>query len=258
MARARFSLCFLLWLAAGCSSASFDVVAPGVDSGTPAADTALGDTALGDTGRPVDPTDSAPMVDSAITEAPPPMCTPIGAPLTTIYVDGKTTVTASNGASGCPFKTIQAAVTYAGMHPVAARTIKVAAGTYNETGPVILKQRISLIGAGVTSTTIMGGGPCLGIGNCVVRVEGGATLENVTVDASPTAKHAIVTGSTDPGGYPVLKNVKATGAIGDGNAGILTSAGSQLGPNVEASGNKLRPRRVEQSKDDDHRRGQSI
>jgi hypothetical protein len=216
--------------------------APPVDSMRPDADSA---TMLMDTGTTPDTTvidsgtvDSA-MPDTFVVDTAPPTCSAVTSALTEIWVDATSPYFMPSGTSSCPFKTIQGAIGYVNTLPAAARTIRVRAGTYNETGAVVLKSQITLIGAGIGSTIIMGGGACMGIGSCIVRVEGGATLEQVTVDASPTAKHGIVTGATSGGSYPVLKNLKSTGAVGDGNAGILDSAGALIGPNVEASGNKL-------------------
>ncbi len=204
-----------------------------IDSGTidsATIDSAPIDSGTIDSGTP----DTIVAIDTA-----PPLCPVLTSALTEVWVDAASPHATPNGTSTCPFKTIQQAVAYVNTLPVAARTIRVRAGTYNEVGAVLLPTLTTLTGAGIGATTILGGGACMGIGNCIVRVAGGAILEQVTVDASPTAKHAIVTGGTDPGGFPILRNLKATGAVGDGNAGILTSSGSLIGPNVESSGNKL-------------------
>lgn len=215
-------------LLVGCASSSFQVAsqttdaavdteiadtdATAIDSGTPASDGNVGESSTG---------------CGALTEA------------AEVWVDATSTFAMPSGAPSCPFRHLIEAVSYVNSLPPKARTIRVRAGTYTESAAIMLRPQITLLGAGVGKTILAGGGPCMGIGSCIVRVDGGATLDGVTVDASPTAKHGIVTGNTDPGGNPIIKNVKVTGAVGDGNAGILSSSGSVLGPNVEASGNRL-------------------
>ena len=250
---ARFGLAVGFVMALGCSSASFDVgnapgpdgevdtgyvstedtggaadtSDPGTDSGTVTSDSAVADSNLADSNVPL---------DSSVGETISTCATP--GELTEVWVDVKSTATAPVGTSTCPFKRITDALTYVYMLGPKARMIRVRAGRYDEPGLVHLRAGISLLGAGSGMTTIAGGGSCLGVGTCIVRVEGGATLDGVTVDGGPTAKHGIVTGGLD-GGTPILKNLKSTNAVGDGNAGILVTAGAFIGPNVESSGNRI-------------------
>ena len=229
----------------GCSSSSFEVSqAVDLDTGTLGSDTGTtvedtrttvsDGTTVSDTGS----VDSGVVVtDGTVVESS--VGCPILTEVTEVWVDATSTVMMPTGAPSCPFRHLAEAVTFVNSLPPKARTIRLRAGTYNESVAIMLRPQVTLRGAGVETTTIAGGGPCMGIGSCIVRVDGGATLDGVTVDAGPTAKHGIVTGNTDPGGYPIIKNVKVTGAVGDGNAGILSSSGSLIGPNVDVTGNRF-------------------
>jgi hypothetical protein len=230
----------------GCSSSSFEVAqrvdfdtgSVGTDDTGVASDTGTSVTDSGttvtDSGTTV--TDSGTTVVDAVSVDGSTGC---AAPseVTEVWVDAVSTAKGPNGTVDCPFRHITDAISYINTLPPKARTIRVRAGTYAEGAALVLKPGISLKGAGIGVTTLSGGGTCMGIGNCIVRLEGGALIESVTVDAGPTAKHGIVTGGTD-GGFPIIKNVKVTGAVGDGNAGILSSSGSNIGPNVDSSGNR--------------------
>lgn len=219
----------------GCSSASFEV-APS-NAPTNAIDSATAETSTDDgleASEIVDTTAGADAIPGETTSS----CAPLGE-VTEVWVDAKSAFSKPTGTADCPFRHIAEAVAFVNSLTGKPRAIRVRAGTYNESSAIVLRPQITLQGAGAMNTTISGGGSCMGIGMCIVRVEGGATLEGVAVDAAPTAKHGVVTGNTDPGGLPVIRNVRVYGAVGDGNAGILASSGAQLGPNVESSGNRF-------------------
>ncbi len=75
------------------------------------------------------------------------------------YVDGKA-VASPTGSLGCPYPTIGAALAPAGSSSAAMKTVHIAAGTYgaNEVFPIIVRNGISLAGAGASTTTIQGQG----------------------------------------------------------------------------------------------------
>src|SRR5262249_51237019 len=75
------------------------------------------------------------------------------------YVDANASATPT-GSQGCPYKTISDALAVAGSSQSATRTIHLAAGTYstNEIFPIVVRNGISLVGAGAASTTIQGEG----------------------------------------------------------------------------------------------------
>ncbi|MBI2395182.1 MAG: right-handed parallel beta-helix repeat-containing protein [Deltaproteobacteria bacterium] len=226
---------------AACSSGDFAVAGePGADGGGEAGLDA-GQDGGDDAPLPSDGStpDTTPAGDVAPVEVGP-TCPVVSNP-TEIWVDLASTTATSNGTSACPFKQIADAVTFANTLSIAPRTIRVKAGHYNEVVALKLRQGIKLLGAGAATTTLSGGGNCTSSATgfwCIVRVEGGATLDGFTIDAGPTAKHGVVTGETGTAGYPVVRNVKISGAVGDGNTGILSMSGSQLGPNVESTGNR--------------------
>lgn len=251
---ARFGLALGFVMALGCSSSSFDVGnGPAADGEVDTGFVSTGDTGGGtDTSDPGTDSGGTVTTDTAVADSNVPLDTSVGdslvgetvsacaspGELAEVWVDVKSTMMAPVGTSTCPFKRITDALTYVyGLGPK-PRVIRVRAGRYDEPGLVQLKAGISLLGAGSGMTTIAGGGSCMGVGTCIVRVEGGATLDGVTVDGGPTAKHGIVTGGLD-GGNPILRNLKSTNAIGDGNAGILVTSGAVIGPNVDSSGNKI-------------------
>lgn len=230
MHRRLFLLAGLIWVG-GCSSADFDV------AGDPSADTGTTDTAnpaedSGGTADGVAPDEGVPEV---VAEAG---CPALTNP-TEIWVDGTSTASPATGSSSCPFRHVLEAVEYANKLG-GNRAIKVRAGIYTESAAIVLRAGLTLTGSGVGITQLAGGGPCYetaGAYKCIVRVDGGATLERVSVDAGPTAKHGVVTGSSG-GSYAIVRSTKITGAVGDGNAGILATSGAILGPNIESIGNR--------------------
>jgi len=220
----------------GCSSSNFDVTgAPGADTGT------SGDTAIG----PVEdaeppPQDSNVVPDDAIVGTETGMvCGASSNPLE-LWVDATSTVMSPTGTTTCPFRHIAEAIAYANtLDPTTPRAIKVRPGIYNEGAAIILRKGLTLTGSGVGVTQLSGGGPCTSSTTgykCVVRVDGGAILERVTVDAAPGGKHGVVTWTPD-GSFPIVRSTAITGATGSAFTGLLVTAGALLGPNIESSGN---------------------
>lgn len=230
----RFSLVTGLILIAGCSSADFEVAQdPSADTGGTTADTATpseDSTVVADAGGPDEG-----VSDSNVGEAG---CPALTNPLE-IWVDATSTVAPATGSSSCPFRHVVEAIDYANKLG-GSRTIKVRSGIYTESAAIILRSGLTLTGAGVGVTKLAGGGACYestAAYKCVVRVDAGAILERVSVDAGPTGKHGVVVGSSG-GSYAIVRSTAITGAVGDGNAGILATAGAILGPNIESTGNR--------------------
>jgi hypothetical protein len=231
--RRRLPLFAGLIFIAGCSSASFEV-AEGADTG--GADDAIAT----DSGTPGD--DSSALDSGALEEGVGETistCAAVSNP-TEIWVDAASTGAGATGTSDCPFRHIGDAIKYANTLPLTTpRTIKVRAGDYNEGAAIILRSGLTLSGAGVGLTKLLGGGPCAGTTTsfqCIVRVEGGAILEKVSIDAGSSGKHGVVTGAT--GSTPIVRYSSITKATGDGIAGVLVTAGAIVGPNIDSSGNR--------------------
>jgi hypothetical protein len=76
-----------------------------------------------------------------------------------LYVDANASATPT-GSQGCPYKTISDALPVAGSSQSPTRTIHLAAGTYstNEIFPIVVRNGISIVGAGAGTTTIQGHG----------------------------------------------------------------------------------------------------
>ena len=222
------SVLAMVSLLAGCSSGNFDIGAEGVDAA--GSDSAAAETELVDSGS--SPGDSSsPPGDVG--------CTAVADPLE-VFVDASSTFMAPTGSTACPFAHITDAIAYVRSLPVKPRTIRVREGAYVE-GPVILEKGMTLAGAGASKTTISGGGTCMGTGSaylCIVRVDGGAILDGVSIDAGPSGKHGVITGSTSGSTYPIVRNTSIGNAVGDGNAGILAMEGAILGPNIVSSKNR--------------------
>ena len=218
-----------VFLAIGCSSADFEVAETNTDTG-PSVDTgAIGPLEDADV-------DSGIESEGGVTEAGNACAVPVDP--VEIWVDGASTAPTSNGTAGCPFRHVLDAVNYVnGLG--GTRSIKVRNGIYNETAAIILRKGVTLSGAGVGLTQISGGGACTSSPTgykCVVRVDGGAVLERVSIDAAPNGKHGVVTGAAE-GAFPTVRSTAITGAGGSCCSGILATEGAILGPNIEASNN---------------------
>jgi len=223
---ARFgSLVVTVTILAACTSDEFDVASTETTDSASSADTlAIEDSTPEDTGGGV--SDSASSVDVPVAETG--TCAPLASSATTIYVDGRT-AKASIGTADCPTKTIREALAIVAGLPSAKRTIKVAGSAdapveYAETGPIVLKPQLSLVGDGAGRVKISGGGAC-GTEECVVSLENNASIEGVTIVSgvrvgismvnalltTSTAKSLVVTGGTS-GSAPAV-HVLAKGSV---------------------------------------------
>lgn len=227
----------LVGVTIGCSSANFDVTE------NPGADTSVAEEAGTDTG--IDPAlDSEPpppdsnVGDSVVTEASTGCAVPSNP--SEIWVDKASTAMGATGTDACPFRTVLEAVAFANtIDKTSARTIRVRNGIYTEKAAIILRKGLTLAGSGVGLTQLAGGGPCttaMDGFHCVVRVDGGAILERVSIDAAPNGRHGVVTGEPE-GAFPVVRSASIFNAGGSCCAGILATNGAILGPNIEASNN---------------------
>lgn len=219
---------------ASCSSASFEVSNPGSGDGGR-------DTAVGGDGSPTDSGgDGGPDLGDVIVSdtgldasegivtcgAPPPG-------IVDLYVDGLST-RGENGTIACPYHTIRGATELPWSTTGTTRTIHVAAGTYNESGPVHVHDKVSIVGAGIGSVTITGGGSCSS-GNCIVEIDGGGTLRGVRVDAAGSTNTAIIMLAASATA-PAVQNVRSEHAAAPG-VGILARGSANIGPNVTCTGN---------------------
>ncbi|MBI2388782.1 MAG: DUF1565 domain-containing protein [Deltaproteobacteria bacterium] len=216
-------------VALSCSSSEFSLA--GVDA---EADTGQTTDAAGDS---VPIGDSAPTVDEGVpgesgtvdANAP---CSVLAPAATVIYVDARN-AREPVGTADCPFKSIREALSYVAGQPSAKRTIKVAGGTataplvYNETAGLVVKAATSIVGDGAERVTVTGGGACL-TAQCVFLMEGGSTIEGVTINggariglamipvafSAVTARRMVVTDSKGTGLSGVVVNGKGTVDLG--------------------------------------------
>jgi hypothetical protein len=174
-------------------------VGPPVDTGSPDTGTIGFETGVVDAGPPIDSG---------------PVCGPVGAGSTDIYVDA-----ASSGGTGsfaCPFKTIRQALAVSKNMGV-IRTVHVAAGNYFESDLVNIGGDVTVVSEG-GSSKITGGSSsnCSGISDkCVVRLEGPATLDGFVVDATGVAVGMVAGGGVSPSRLlnSTVKNATKTGLI---------------------------------------------
>jgi hypothetical protein len=220
-----------------CGGSSFDIVDEqgGVtDTGaSSAADSAASDdtaSAPADSGTAPDDTGVTPAMDTA-----PPADTgpaPCGAPeasATDVYVDGSV-ATSGKGSMGCPVKTILEAIAIPRAATV-ARTIHVAAGSYAESDVVSVTGTTTLRGEG-TGAKLTGGSKAACAptpDKCVVRMEGAATVEGFTIDAS-----GVTLGVVMAGGSPRIRNSTVKNAARDG---VHVANGGELGPEIHVDDN---------------------
>lgn len=212
--RIRFVSLASLLLASACSGSNFEVPATD-DGGT--SDSATSDSVVaGDA------------------------CAPPADP-DTIYVDARAT-TPGTGTAACPLKTVREGLAAIAALPSGKRTLKIAGGTaaaplvYDESTQLVVKGQTSVVGDGPERVTITGGGAC-GSFSCVMVLEGGASLEGVTVDAK------IGNGlSLTPAAFTnvTVKNTVVTNAKGTMTAGArINGAGVvELGPAFRALKNE--------------------
>jgi hypothetical protein len=167
-------------------------------------------------------------------------CQPPPAPETRsdFYVDGAAGAVAT-GSQGCPYKTIADALAAATQSSAAQKTIHIAAGTYStaETFPIVLRQGISLVGAGATTTTITGEGLWNGATahsqqdamvktTIVVGSDGNATNTISGLTLLPASTSGAYGVFCDRGNAPPIANPVAAGFP----AANVTLKGLTLGP----------------------------
>jgi hypothetical protein len=229
----RISLVCLL-AAVGCSSSNFEI-ADTTDSAT--SDETASDTGIGPVEDAEPPADSNSEEVIAVDGGS--GCAAPSNPLE-IWVDGATSATSATGTAACPFHRVSEAIAYANTLPLTTpRTIRVKPGVYVEDAAIILRKGLTLTGSGVGVTQLSGGGLCTSSTTgykCVVRVDSGAILERVSIDASPNGKHGVVTGEAE-GTFPIVRSTAISGAGGSCCSGILVNSGAILGPNIESSKN---------------------
>jgi hypothetical protein len=210
----------------GCSSSDFEVATPSTeDSGV---ETTSEDTAAADAVVPIE--DAPPLSDAP--------CSSLGA-ATTIYVDARTT-RPSVGTAECPTKTIAEALAILARLPPAKRTVRIAGSTltplvYNETSLLTVKPSTAIVGSGVSQVTVTGGGAC-GATTCVFVLEGGTSIEGITI--RPGAAVGLALGPT-AGTTTIAKNVTVSGGTLAASAAVyVNGAGTvEIGPELRAKDN---------------------
>lgn len=211
-----------LLLLSACSSSNFDV--PVTDDG---GTSEIGTSEIGTT-------------DSATDDVGADTCA-LSANPDTIYVDARASG-GGTGAATCPVKSVREGLAIIAALPSGKRTLKIAGGSasaplvYDESSQLVVKSQTSIVGDGAERVVLTGGGPC-GLDKCVMLLEGGSSLEGVTVDAkigngllltpvaftSVTVKNTTVTHSTGP--MTAGLYVKGQGAV-------------ELGPGIRAVKNE--------------------
>lgn len=194
-----------------------DATTDGGDATADATDTGTADTALPDVVIP----DGA---DAAV------VCGTLSGTATDVYVN-KASSLPSVGTVTCPFHTIKEATDLAA---VSGRTIHVKGGTsaapanYTESGALLVKTGVSLVGDGLAVTKITNQAACSGGGNCAVEVQGGATIDGFAVNGTGSG---IVTSASDVAA--TVRNVSITVS----QDGILALGSATLAGEVQANGN---------------------
>ncbi len=197
------------------------------DDGSP--DSNLGDATPGDA-----TSGDAISIDGTPTDTG---CTLVGVDAVDVYVN-KNSTAPSMGTASCPFKTIREASTMG--PPSTTRTIHVAGGTptveYAENGLVDLGSNVTLLGDGASRVKIYCNSSCTTGGGSSwigsVNLQGGATLDGVTVVSGTLAAHAISSAGVLVGTAPKIKNTIARDAK---NHGIYSQGNLDIGPNVQAT-----------------------
>jgi len=201
----------------------------GADTGTAPADSGgpQGDSSLGDTGS-----SEAGTSDTGGAETGAGACVPLGAGVTDVYVDQRSTASTPTGVQACPFPTITQGLT-AAASLTGTRTVHVAGSTpalvYMEASSLAVGANIILSGDGPAKATIQASGTC-GSATCAVTVGGGGVLEGFTVTSS--GGDGIVTSDGMP--PAAVHEVVASGSMSNG---LLATANVDLGPAFSANGN---------------------
>lgn len=233
LGRARFGGVVVgLWfgLSAACSSSDFSGPAAEQDAGS------VDSAATSDAGLDTGTTAS----DGGAVDAG---CPALGASPDTVYVDGRAAA-GGNGTATCPAKTIREGLSIIAGLASARRTLKVAGGTstaplvYEETAALVVKAQTTVDGDGVERVEVKGGGACaVAAQGCVFNLEGGASVQGLTIRPGARVGLAltpgILTGAT-------AKNLLVTGATSLTNHAVLLkgAGGVELGPGFRAVGNE--------------------
>jgi len=231
----------LVVLLMGCSSSDFEV-AESADTGGLADDTG---TIAADTDSPVD--DIGTVVDSGTTADAQPevpvVCAELAANPAVVYVDKRST-RATKGTAECPFTTIKDAIAFinglpsgSGKHQVRVAGGAIGSPVVYEEPTLVLKWQTTVTGDGMGRVVITGGGAC-GEGTCMIVMEGGTTLEGVSLDAKGLAKVPLVMG---PGFLTtaLVRSTEITGTRDDKNPAVYVEGGgaAEVGPDVRIHDN---------------------
>jgi len=177
--------------------------------------------------------------DTAVTDTAPDVplgpCTKLDPNPPTIFVDGRATRD-SNGTADCPAKTIGEGLALVAGLPSGKRTIKVAGApgglTYDEKGALVVKFNTTIVGDDSAKVIVTGGGACGTSGaQCVFIMEGGSSLESVTIDSKGPRIGILAT----PGFLTTasLKSLLVTGSTGDKNMAVGMSGAGTLDINSD-------------------------
>jgi len=227
----------------GCTSDEFELSEPPPDTGSTLDDTGTisADTGVepGDTGVPED-------TGNVAVDAPPETmapCTELAMNPPIVYVDKRSARTAK-GTADCPFLSIKDALAFVNGLPSGSgrHQIRVAGGAvgspvvYDEP-MLVLKWQTTLTGDGIGRVVITGGGTC-GEGTCMMLMEGGSTLEGVSLDAKLVAKVPIAMG---PAWLTtaLVKSTEITGTKDDKSPAIYVegAGAAEIGPDVRIHDN---------------------
>lgn len=221
----------LIALLVGCSSSDFEVAEAPDTGGVPTDDTGT----VEDTG--------APSEDVGGTSDTPVTCTDLPSNPPVVYVDKRST-RSSKGTADCPFVSIKDAVAFvnglpsgSGKHQVRVAGGAVGSPVVYDEPMLVLKWQTTLTGDGIGRVVITGGGSC-GDGICMVVMEGGSTLEGVTLDAKGLAKVPVAMGPALLTAS-VVKSTEITGTKDDKSPAIYVEGGgaAEIGPDVRIHDN---------------------
>lgn len=224
----RLVVALSLVLTAACSSSNFDVV-DSVDSGGT-------DSASVDSGADL----GVPGGDTGA-DAGPPSCGVLGTNPDTVYVDARFTGE-SNGTAACPAKSIREGLGILAGLTSGKRTLRIAGGTasapiaYEETAALVVKNGTAVVGDGVERVTVRGGGAC-GTSQCVFVLEGGTSIEGMTIEPGARIGLAMIPGVLTG---VAAKNVLVTRATGATNHAVYVKGQGavELGPSFRATKNE--------------------
>jgi len=206
----------LLLICVGCGGSDFSVPPDPSSDDTGATSDASGeastasDTATTDTGTlPIDAGCVTPASDEA-----------------DVYVDASV-ATSGKGSAACPVKTIVEGIA---LPSSGLRKVHIKAGSYAETGALMVRANMQLLGEGGV-VTVSGGSatPCTPhVEKCLVSMAGASELEGLTLDASSVGNGVVASGT------PKIRRTTVTKAQKDG---VWLQNGGELGPAFHADAN---------------------